>query len=241
MGIKHEVRLKVSANAASPAVCGLFRPVILVPANLGRKLGSRDLRAVLLHELAHIKRGDLWVNLAQTVLQIAYFYNPLLWLASAMIRRVREQAVDEMVLVAMGRKAKSYPETLVNVAKLAFKQPTLSLRLIGVVESKNALAGRIKRILTRPLPKSAKLGILGLIVIIVAACVLLPMAKAEKPSTEDPGIGIDDESGWSEPVDGLRAGLTRSTATITVGEPVIVEMFLNRSGRWQGTPRLCEA
>ena len=185
MRIKRKVRLKVSPNAASPAVCGLFRPVILVPANLGRKLGSRDLRAVLLHELAHIKRGDLWANLAQTVLQIAYFYNPLLWFANAMIRRVREQAVDEMVLVAMGRKAKSYPETLVNVAKLAFKQPTLSLRLIGVVESKNALTGRIKRILTRPLPKSAKLGILGLIVIIVAGCVLLPMAKQARKVVDE--------------------------------------------------------
>ncbi|MHC4707515.1 MAG: M56 family metallopeptidase [Planctomycetota bacterium] len=185
MRIKREVQLKVSPNAASPAVCGLFRPVILVPANLGRKLGSRDLRAVLLHELAHIKRGDLWANLAQTLLQIAYFYNPLLWFANAMIRRVREQAVDEMVLVAMGRKAKSYPETLVNVAKLAFKQPTLSLRLIGVVESKNALAGRIKRILTRPLPKSAKLGILGLVVIIVAGCVLLPMAKQARKAADE--------------------------------------------------------
>jgi hypothetical protein len=142
------------------------------------------LRAVLLHELAHIKRGDLWVNLAQTVLQIVYFYNPLLWFANAMIRRVREQAVDEMVLVAMGERAKSYPETLVNVAKLAFKQPTLSLRLIGVVESKNALAGRIKRILTRPLPKSAKLGILGLIAVLLVGAVLLPMAKVEKADVQ---------------------------------------------------------
>jgi len=101
-----------------------------------------------------------------------------------MIRRVREQAVDETVQVAMGEKARQYPETLVNVAKLAFKRPALSLRLIGVVESKSALKGRIKHMLGRPIPKSAKLGIIGLIVVLIVVlivgAILLPMAKAER-------------------------------------------------------------
>ena len=59
MGVKRKLGLKVSANATSPAVCGLFRPVILVPQNLMSSLNPSQLRAVLLHELAHIKRGDL--------------------------------------------------------------------------------------------------------------------------------------------------------------------------------------
>ena len=139
-----------------------------------------------MHELAHIRRGDLWVNLVQTVLQIVYFYNPLLWVANAVIRRVREQAVDEAVQVAMGEKAGEYPETLVRVAKLAFERPALSLRLIGVVESKSTLQGRVKRMLERPLPKSAKLGFLGLIAILVVGAILLPMAKAGSPSIEVP-------------------------------------------------------
>jgi len=183
MGVKRRVGLKVSA-ASSPAVCGLFRPVILLPDKLAPSVGSRGLRAVLLHELAHIRRRDLWVNLAQTVLQIVYFYNPLLWLANCVIRRVREQAIDETVLVAMGEKAQQYPQALVNVAKLAFKRPVLSLRLIGVVESKSALAGRIKHILNRPMPKSAKIGIVGVLAVIIAGAILLPMAKAEKADIE---------------------------------------------------------
>ena len=177
MGVKGEIGLKVSANATSPAVCGLFRPVILVPQDLGPNLGAGGLRVVLMHELAHIRRGDLWVNLVQTVLQIVYFYNPLLWAANAVIRRVREQAVDEAVQVAMGEKAGEYPETLVRVAKLAFERPALSLRLIGVVESKSTLQSRVRRMLERPLPKSAKLGFLGLAMILVVGAILLPMAK----------------------------------------------------------------
>jgi beta-lactamase regulating signal transducer with metallopeptidase domain len=180
MGLKGKVGLKVSAKPTSPAVCGLFRPVILVPGDLAPRLGASRLRAVLLHELAHIKRGDLWVSLAQTVLQILYFYNPLLWAANFVVRRVREQAVDEAVQVVMGEKAREYPQTLVEVAKLAFKRPTLSLRFIGVVESKSALKGRVKRMLGRPVPRSAKLGVAGLLAVIVVGAVLLPMAGAEK-------------------------------------------------------------
>ncbi|MEN6425080.1 MAG: M56 family metallopeptidase [Phycisphaerales bacterium] len=179
LGLRRRIGLRLSPNATSPAVCGLLHPTILVPQTLAPKLRSHDRQAVLLHELAHVRRGDLWINLAQTLLQIAYFYNPLLWLANAMIRRTREQAVDEAVLVAMGETARQYPETLVNIAKLAFtRRPALSLRLIGVVESKSALTGRIKHILSRPLPKTAKLGLLGLFIVFITAVVLLPMARA---------------------------------------------------------------
>ncbi len=162
--------------------------MILIPQNLASRLHGAELQAVLFHELAHVKRGDLWINLIQTLLQIVYFYNPLLWLANAIIRRIREQAVDETVLVAMGEAAPQYPDTLINVAKLAFaRRPALSLRLIGVVESKSALTSRIKHILNRPLPKTAKLGLLGLSVVLVIAAVLLPMARAAEESA-----GVDN-------------------------------------------------
>jgi bla regulator protein BlaR1 len=114
LGLRRPISMRLSQNAASPAVCGLRRPVILVPQNLASRLDGTDLQAVLFHELAHVKRGDLWVNFAQTLLQIVYFYNPLLWLANAVIRRIREKAVDETVLVAMGEAAPQYPETLVH-------------------------------------------------------------------------------------------------------------------------------
>ncbi|MHC5076636.1 MAG: M56 family metallopeptidase, partial [Planctomycetota bacterium] len=204
INLKTKVSLKVSPNATSPAVCGLFRPVILVPQNLTPDLGTSQLRTVLLHEIAHIKRGDLWVNMVQTLLQIVYFYNPLLWLANAMIRRVREQAVDETVQAAMGEKAREYPETLLNVARLAFKRPALSLRLIGVVESRSALKTRIKRMLTRPIPKSAKLGIASLVIVIVIGGVLLPM-EASTPGT--PGLvikGTVADAVTGEPIAGVK-------------------------------------
>lgn len=109
MGINRPIYLELSPVAVSPSVCGIFRPRILIPQDLPRKLKTDDLRSVLLHELAHIKRGDIWISMIQTILQIAYFYNPLLWVANVIIRKVREQAVDEMVLVSLGNPRPSHP------------------------------------------------------------------------------------------------------------------------------------
>jgi beta-lactamase regulating signal transducer with metallopeptidase domain len=87
MRMRQTTTLKLAGFAMSPAACGLLRPVILIPEELVNQLSMPSLRAVLLHELGHIKRGDLWVNYLQTLLQIVYWYHPLLWLANAQIRR----------------------------------------------------------------------------------------------------------------------------------------------------------
>jgi len=180
VGIRHNIELRLSNNTSSPAVCGLVRPTILVPTALCEKLSPDRIRAVLIHELVHIKRGDLWVNFVQTFLQIIYFYNPFVWLANAIVRRIREQAVDETVLVALGEGAKTYSNTLIDIAEMTFFRASFSLRLIGVAESKKSLERRIKHMLARPIPKSAKIGIFSLLAIVIVGAVLLPMAKAKE-------------------------------------------------------------
>ncbi|MDH4241749.1 MAG: right-handed parallel beta-helix repeat-containing protein, partial [Phycisphaerae bacterium] len=185
VGIGRNVGLKLSSHIQSPAVCGLFKPIILMPTALLEKLSNDKLRAVLIHELVHIKRYDLWINFVQTFLQIIYFYNPFVWLANSLVRRIREQAVDEAVLVAMGAEAKSYSNTLIDIAEMAFFRTSFGLRLIGVAESKKSLHRRIRHMLSRPIPKSAKIGALGVVTIIILAAILLPMAAAAKDDPKE--------------------------------------------------------
>ncbi|MBP7051229.1 MAG: PD40 domain-containing protein [Phycisphaerae bacterium] len=180
IGVRGRVELRISEALSSPAVCGLLRPTILMPASLVTKLSPKGLKATLTHELAHIKRADLWVNALQTVLQVVYFYNPFVWLANAMIRRTCEEAVDETVLVALGGQASDYSNTLISIGEMAFWKADFGLRLVGVAESKRALKRRIKHMLTRPIPQSARIGALGTIAILLIAAVLLPMARAER-------------------------------------------------------------
>jgi beta-lactamase regulating signal transducer with metallopeptidase domain len=132
MGIKGKIALRVSEEGTQPVVCGLVRPVIVVPRNLVPALGSRHLRDVLFHELAHVKRYDLWVNLAQNIVQVLYFYNPFLWAASAVIRRLRDEAADEVVRETVGADDRSYAQRLADVARLPLRHSESDLALVGV-------------------------------------------------------------------------------------------------------------
>ena len=189
IGVRRDIKLRISDTIPSPAVCGFFSPTVLIPTPLVEKLSPEGLRATLIHELAHIKRGDLWVNSVQTFLQIIYFYNPFVWFANAVIRRVCEEAVDEMVLVTLGGQAKDYSNTLIDIGEMAFWRADLGLRLIGVAESKKALQWRIKHMLNRPIPKNAKVGLWGLLAIVIAGTVLLPMAGAGSTDDDSPNNG----------------------------------------------------
>ncbi len=184
MRLRGRVELRTSDALPSPAVCGLWRPTILMPASLVAKLSPDELKATLIHELAHIKRADLWVNAVQTVLQVVYFYNPFVWLANAIIRRTCEEAVDETVLVALGGQARDYSNTLINISETAFWKADFGLRLIGVAESQKALKRRIRHMVTRPVPQSAKIGALGTLAILLIAAILLPMARAERSNPQ---------------------------------------------------------
>jgi beta-lactamase regulating signal transducer with metallopeptidase domain/HEAT repeat protein len=192
MGVRRRIGIRLSDAVPGPALCGLFRPVILMPERVAENLSDSQLRAVLLHELAHFQRGDLWINHLQTLLQIVYWWHPLLWLANARIRQVREEAVDETVLVALRDESETYPETLLNVAKLSLPRPRFAIGLVGIVECRSTLGQRIRRMLTRPLPHNARVGLVGVAIVIAAGAVLLPMARAAKEA-EKPGSSTNTQ------------------------------------------------
>ncbi len=184
LAFRHRVELRLSPDVAGPAVCGLWRPVILLPARVAEGLPAAQLRSVLLHELAHIRRGDLWVNHAQCLLQILYWWHPLVWLGNAAIRRTREQAVDEQVMLALGRDADDYPATILEIAKAAVPRTALALGLVGILEHRRALKTRIRRLLEHPLPSSATLGPRHVFLILLVALIALPMSAARDRRTE---------------------------------------------------------
>jgi len=192
IGLRRRVRLRIVDRAISPAVCGLFRPTVLVPRALVERLSAEQLRAILLHELIHLKRGDVWVNCAQALLQIAYWWHPLLWLANARIHRVREEAVDDAVMAALQDQADAYAPTLVEVARLAVSRPITALGLVGILESPSALRQRIERLLDFHPPHRSGLTAASLICVMGFAAVALPMGPA--PETAKEAIAEDSSA-----------------------------------------------
>jgi beta-lactamase regulating signal transducer with metallopeptidase domain len=183
-GLRRSVRLRLTRGGMSPAVCGLFRPVILLPESLVENLPATQLRAVLLHELIHLRRGDVWVNCAQALLQVVYWWHPLLWYANGRIRGVREEAVDDAVMLALREEADVYAPTLLEVARLAFHRPLASLGLVGILESRSALRQRIERLVHFNTPRRAGLSVLSVLGVAAFTAVAVPMGEAPAPARE---------------------------------------------------------
>jgi beta-lactamase regulating signal transducer with metallopeptidase domain len=194
-GLRRPVRLRLTDQAMSPAVCGLFRPVILLPQSLVEKLPPTQLRAVLLHELIHLRRGDVWANCVQSLLQIVYWWHPLLWLANARIRRIREEAVDDTVMLTLRDDAESYAPTLLEVAKLAFHRPLASLGLVGILESRSALRQRIERLVNFRAPRKAGLTLVSLCGICIFSATALPMGESPAPSSDASKVDRKENAG----------------------------------------------
>ena len=131
-----------------------------------------------------MRRRDVWVNFAQALLQIIYWWHPLVWLANARIRRVREEAVDDAVMLALRDEAEAYAPTLLAVAKLALNRPLASLGLVGILESRHALRQRIERLVDFRPPRRAGLTLFSLLGVLAFTAVAVPMGQAPNSSDE---------------------------------------------------------
>jgi beta-lactamase regulating signal transducer with metallopeptidase domain len=198
LGRRRAVRLFLTEHSMSPSVCGLWRPAILLPRSLTERMPPAQLRAVMLHELFHLKRGDVWISCAQTLLQIIYWWHPLLWVANARIRQLREEAVDDAVMLALRNEAEIYPDALLEVAKLAFSRPLASLGIIGILESRHKLSQRIERLVDYRKPRTAGLTIMSFIGIAAFTLIAAPMGRPPTaPVDGPPGDVVGRVSGGS--------------------------------------------
>ncbi len=102
MGISSAVRLMRSGLAEVPMVVGWVSPMVLIPVSAFSALTTDQLRAVIAHELEHIRRYDHLVNAAQVVIETALFFHPVVWWLSQQARVEREHCCDDAAVAAAG-------------------------------------------------------------------------------------------------------------------------------------------
>jgi hypothetical protein len=138
LGIRADVRVRVSAQARSPVIwCWGRQPVLLVPLE-SRSDEGLDWMSILCHELAHAKRYDHVSGLLAELLVCALPWQPLLWWARQRLGALGEEACDDWV-IACGQRATGYARTLLGLTPQA--QAAL---LPGVVTSRRGLAARVR-------------------------------------------------------------------------------------------------
>lgn len=140
--------IRIAPAGLGPAVVGIFRPTILLPAGLARRLAPRELSLVLLHELVHIRRWDVPANWLLALLQAVHWFNPMIWLAFSRARADRELACDEAVLrLASPAQRSAYGQTLLTLIEIVSRGVSSPLG-VGVLDlqSKARLRRRIAMI-----------------------------------------------------------------------------------------------
>lgn len=225
MGIRRTVTLLTHPEKTIPLVWGIFRPRLMLPA-AARQWSNDQLRSVLLHELAHLKRGDTIALLLTQLACAVHWFNPCVWAAAWRIGFERERACDDLVL-AKGVRASAYASHLLEI--VTGLSPSRWTQACGLaIVRKSSLEGRLIAVLNTHLNRrdlSAAL-LTGFLLIAVAVVVPVAMLRAadeqrianSPQSATEPKAGskldstIEERLQWGQPVNGLRAALITSPA-----------------------------
>lgn len=170
LGIQREISVQIQPGLGTPALTGIFRPRILLP-EYADQMDESSLRYVLLHELGHYKRKDLWVNELLLILQCVYWFNPLLWFLFRAMREDMELLNDSYVLKKINETDdRPYARSLVEVLGRAQKMP-LTPRLVTMTDGSQNVKRRISMMKERNFFKKHR-------AVIGAACAALALLLA---------------------------------------------------------------
>lgn len=145
LGITANVKIFLSNKVKAPLTIGFLKPVILIPLASINHLNTEQMEAVILHELAHIKRFDYLINLLLSLIEATMFFNPFMQLLSRHIKRERENSCDDWVL-QYEYNAATYARALLKIATLQTVQPSFAM---NAAENKDALLIRVKRMIEK--------------------------------------------------------------------------------------------
>lgn len=146
LGVRRRVRLIVTESLVGPAVVGFFRVTVLIPAVVADKLKGESVAPILAHELLHIRRGDLWVGLLQTITQALWWFHPLVWWVGRATSREAERCCDEEVLGELKCDPASYARALLDVLDL--KSQLKPVPVFPGVRPVDVTSQRLERIMT---------------------------------------------------------------------------------------------
>jgi len=147
---KRQLRMKtttglvVTNRVENPFLFGFIRPRVLLPADLVRHTSLEQLRCILLHELAHHKRGDIITGWILAVLQSLHWFNPVIWWAFYRMRFDRESACDSLVLSRLSGETRShYGDALIGMLERFNHPQRLPAIVAGIIENKSQLKRRL--------------------------------------------------------------------------------------------------
>jgi beta-lactamase regulating signal transducer with metallopeptidase domain len=210
--------------AATPMLIGMLRPAIILP---DREYTEAQLRAVLLHELTHMRRGDVYVKWLSLFACAVHWFNPIMWLTRREIDRACELACDEAVIRNLDTYGKqNYGDTLLYVAA-DFKTPR-AIVATTMCEEKKALKERLGAIMINK--KHTRLAVALSVALILSLSGITVTLGAGRTKTVNTSQIASDYDGMINPeltLDDVRALAAKGGALTSKDLPSLRPSFLS--------------
>lgn len=176
--IKRRVIIIAADKFLSPFTFSFVNPIIFIPKKILETQNEPLIESIIAHEMAHIKRQDsLWLAL-QNMIQIIYFFNPIVWLIVSQLSSLRENICDSMVLSVDKLKPEEYGRSLLQVLRFNISGDNQSLLPSKFLGHKDQIKTRVAAIGNYHLKKHSSIVKIGFI--FVFALFLLPFSNSQK-------------------------------------------------------------
>jgi beta-lactamase regulating signal transducer with metallopeptidase domain len=190
LGITTSVDVRRSDAIESPMTIGVLHPRVLLPA-AAESWSPERLRTVLVHELGHVRRHDILIQLCAQIACALYWWNPLVWIAATRLRIEREHACDDLVLSA-GVRPSSYAADLLEVSRSISSDHAAHAG--ACMADRSRMETRLRRILDAAAPR-APLGMgfrfaAGGLALVCAVTVACTSAAANLSSSQDLSVSV---------------------------------------------------
>jgi beta-lactamase regulating signal transducer with metallopeptidase domain len=219
------VKICVSDSLQVPTAIGFIKPVVALPAWALGELSPTELNAILLHELAHLRRWDDWTNLAQKLLRAIFFFHPAVWWIESKLSLEREMACDDAVL-AETANPRAYAECLVTVAEKSLMRRGLAMAQAAVSRVRQT-SQRVAQILDTKRSGATRIWkpALGMVATFAVICAGLLSRTPELVSFQDKNPAVESASA-AMPVSRARADLKFMATAVQPAK--LVRLNLNR-------------
>ncbi len=166
MGLKKPIRFLESVCSSSPFVVGWIRPAVLIPSSIISGLTPRELEVILVHELAHIRRHDYLINIAQAIIETVLFYHPAVWWLSNRVRVERENCCDD-IAIELFEDRKTFVNALAKVETIRCRDFQVVVAAGG-----GSLINRMRRILDKQPPHGQSVWPAGIVAFVSITCLV---------------------------------------------------------------------
>jgi bla regulator protein blaR1 len=243
-GIRRGIRFLQSIKIQVPSVSGIIKPVILLPTSMLSGMPVEQIEAVIVHELAHIKRYDFMVNILQTLIEAIFFYHPLVWLISGQIRRDREKCCDDFAISVCG-KISIYARALAGISETRSSSP---IPAVALSNNKKQIVRRVERLLkSKKMKKNANEKWVAGIIIIASAFLItvstgaalnkmhtpsfnVPVTEIQVPSEHDLEMELNPPVVLADPIPLFSPVLIDTSSFIDIRDNVVTRGFRDKNG-----------